>query len=73
MGINSGVWGAQIIGENISIASIKAATMANGITYWMGKDKFYMYDGRVKTLPCDVRRYVFNDFNVDQLTQVFRY
>jgi len=71
VGVNSGVWGAQLIGENISIASIKAASMANGIAYWMGKDKFYMYDGRVKTLPCDVRRYVFNDFNVDQLTQVF--
>jgi len=71
VGVNSGVWGASLVGENTSIASIKATAMANGIAYWMGKDKFYMYDGRVKTLPCDVRRYIFNDFNVDQLTQVF--
>ena len=71
VGINSGVWGAQIVGETISIASKNTVAMGNGIAYWMGKDKFYMYDGRVKTLPCDIRRYIFNDFNVDQLTQVF--
>ena len=71
VGINSGVWGAQILGETTSIASKNSVAMGNGIAYWMGKDKFYMYDGRVQTLPCDVRRYIFNDFNVDQLTQVF--
>ena len=35
-----------------------------------GKDKFYAYSGRVETLPCTVRRYVFNDFNLSQATQV---
>ena len=37
----------------------------------MGKDKFYMYDGRSQPLQCDVRRYVFNDFNTLQYDQVF--
>jgi hypothetical protein len=65
------VWGAQIMGDNVSIASPNAAAFTGGAAFWMGKDKFYMYDGRTQTLPCRVRRYVFNDFNVFQYDQVF--
>jgi hypothetical protein len=66
-----GVWGAQIVGDNISIVSQNSVGYANGVAYWMGQDKFYMYDGRVQTLPCNVRRYVFDDFNHLQLDQCF--
>jgi hypothetical protein len=65
------VWGSQLLGDNISIISPNAATQASGIVYWMGVDKFYMYDGRVQTLNCDLRRYVFQDINLDQSAQVF--
>jgi hypothetical protein len=44
---------------------------ASGITYWMGTDKFYYYAGRVETLPCPVREYVFSDMNRDQEAQFF--
>ena len=57
--------------NNISIASQNAVGFSGGVAYWMGKDKFYSYDGRTQTLPCDVRRYVFNDFNELQYDQVF--
>jgi hypothetical protein len=65
------VWGAQLLGDSISIISPNAATQASGIVYWMGVDKFYAYDGRVNTLNCDLRRYVFQDINQDQAAQVF--
>jgi len=65
------VWGAQLLGDNISIVGQNAAVIASGIVYWMGVDKFYAYDGRVQTLPCDVRRYVFSSFNQSQAAQVF--
>lgn len=64
-------WGAQLLGDNISIVGQNAAAIASGIVYWMGVDKFYAYDGRVQTLPCDLRRYVFSDFNASQSAQVF--
>jgi hypothetical protein len=64
-------WGAQLLGDNISIVGPKAAVIASGVVYWMGVDKFYAYDGRVQTLNCDVRRYVFSDFNQAQAQQVF--
>ena len=37
----------------------------------MGTDKFYRYDGKADTLPCDLRQYVFSDINTDQPYQVF--
>ena len=64
------VWSAQLVGENVSIASSNAVAYANGTAYWMGKDKFYVYDGRTMTLPCSVRRYIFSDFNTNQYEQV---
>ena len=64
------VWGAQLLGDNITVISPNATIYANNVAYWMGKDKFYYYDGTVKTLPCSVRSYVFNDINPDQFDQV---
>jgi hypothetical protein len=65
------VWAPQLLGDNISIMSPNAAVIASGIVYWMGVDKFYSYDGRVQTLNCDLRRYVFGDLNQEQSLQVF--
>jgi len=65
------VWGAQLVGENISIISQNGTATAAGATYWMGKDKFYMYNGRVQTLRCDVLKYVFSGINHAQNAQVF--
>lgn len=65
------VWGQQLLADNTSIASRNAATVASGVVYWMGTDKFYVYDGSVKTLPCDLRQYVFGDINRNQYAQIF--
>jgi len=65
------VWGFQLLATNTSIASPKAAATANDVTYWMGVDKFYVYNGRAQTLPCTVRQYVFDNLNRGQLFQVF--
>jgi hypothetical protein len=65
------VWQTQLLGDNISIMSPNSVSLASGVVYWMGTDKFYAYDGRVQTLNCDVRRYVFSDFNQSQSAQVF--
>ena len=65
------VWTAQLIADNVSIVGPNAAVIASGAVYWMGVDKFYKYDGRVQTLNCDLRRYIFSDFNALQAQQVY--
>ena len=65
------VWGVQLLGENTTIIGPNAAAYASGVVYWMGIDKFYMYDGRVQTLSSDLRRYVFQNINYNQNQQVY--
>lgn len=65
------VWGSQLLGDNISIIGPNAIATASGIVFWMGKDKFYTYSGRVETLNCDLRRFIFNDINNYQADQIF--
>jgi len=65
------VWGFDILMDNMSIMSPNAVATANNVTYWMGRDKFYSYSGRVDTLPCDLRQYIFEDINKDQAYQIF--
>lgn len=65
------VWGAQLLGDNISVMGPNAVAIASGVVFWMGKDKFYSYSGRVETLNCDLRKYIFNDINLAQNEQIF--
>ena len=65
------VWGAQTLADNISIIGPNARATASGVAFWMGTDKFYKYDGRVSTLRCDLRQYIFQDINLQQSDQIF--
>lgn len=56
----------QTLATSTSIISPNAAVTVNNVTYWMGTDKFYAYSGRVETLPCSLRRYVYSDISLDQ-------
>jgi hypothetical protein len=64
------VWNLSQSADNVSVMSPHSMAVANNIVYWMGLDKFYMYSGRVETLPCSLRQYVFTDINIDQRDQV---
>ena len=65
------VWGSQILADNVTIVSDRAWAVAAGVVYWMGDEKFYVFDGRTSTLNCDIRKFIFDDFNQGQNLQVF--
>lgn len=64
------VWGITLMDQEISVASQNAVISVNNSVYWMGKDKFYVYNGRVQTLDCTLRQHVFATLNRDQIAQV---
>ena len=66
----SEVFGQSLIASNLSIAGPNVVVSANNVVYWMGNDKFYIYSGRVDTLPCTLRQYVFDNLNRTQ-KQIF--
>lgn len=65
------VFGFTNMASEISLVSADAAVVVNGIAYWMGVDTFYTYDGRVAPLPCTLRKYIFQDINLQQAEQFF--
>jgi hypothetical protein len=64
------VFGLQELSDNISIISPRCVAVVNNTAYWMGKDKFYAYSGRVETLPTTLRNHVFQNLNYDQVDQI---
>ena len=64
-------WGSQLLADNTSIAGPNAMAVASNVVYWMGVDKFYKYDGRVQTLRCDLRQFIYSDINSLQFSQVY--
>ena len=64
------VYSFTLLADNVSIISQNAAITVNNITYWMGVDKFYVYNGQVQPLPCSLRNFVFKYLNTAQVSQV---
>ena len=65
------VFGIQEISTSTTILGPNVVATANGISYWMGNEKFYSYNGTVATLPCTLRQYIFDDINRTQGQIVF--
>jgi hypothetical protein len=65
------VYGFNLIHQGCTIISRRAAITVNNVVFWMGIDKFYVYDGAVKVLPCSVREYIYDRLNLDQARQTF--
>ena len=59
-------FGIDQISENITISGPLAAKAVDDMVFWMGVEEFYIYTGQVQKLPCTVRSYIFNDFNLEQ-------
>ena len=63
------VWATQQLGAGLTVAGPNAVATAADVTYWMGVDAFYVYNGRVQQMRCDLQRYVFGDVNLEQRFQ----
>lgn len=59
-------FGVQEVSSSVSIMGQNAAVAVGDAVFWMGKNEFYVYDGAVLQIPCDVKEYVFSDLNAQQ-------
>lgn len=58
-------------GSNGNLAGPNAAKEFDGRCWWMGSQDFFVYDGRVRVLPCEVRNHVFEDISISQRAKIF--
>jgi hypothetical protein len=70
--IPSTYWNYDIVSSQISIMSSSAVVEMDGIFFWMGIDRFYLYNGTVKVLPNDKNiNWLFNNLNYTQRQKVW--
>lgn len=65
------VFGFEQIANNSGIISQHASAEVDGTVFWMGRNKFFIYDGFVKKLPCSLEDFLFKNINFDQKEKVF--
>jgi hypothetical protein len=64
-------FGIQEVSSSISIIGPNSMVAVGDAVFWMGKNEFYVYDGAVTQIPCDVKEYVFDRLNVSQQLKVY--
>ena len=64
-------FGFKQLGSNCGAVGINAAVDIGGISFWMGNDSFFRFDGAVKKIPCSVQDYIFDDINNNAIGDVF--
>jgi len=64
------VFAQKLITSDMSLIGTNAVAVVNNVYYWMGTDKFFIYNGRVETIPCTLRQHVFENINFAQGGQV---
>jgi len=62
----SDIFGLQELANNTSIMGPNVVIAVNNVVMWMGVDKFYQYNGRVDTLPCTLRQFIYQSPGVNQ-------
>mgnify|MGYP003132862976 CR=1 FL=1 len=64
-------FGVNQLASAITVRGFNSAVAVGDSVFWMGYDRFYIYDGRVQVLPCSVRDHVFQDFNETQSDKIY--
>jgi hypothetical protein len=64
-------FGINQLASNITVRGFNSAVAVGDAVFWMGYDRFYIYDGRVQVIPCSVRDHVFRDFNESQSDKIY--
>jgi hypothetical protein len=64
------VYGFQRLASGCGVVSRQAVAVANSQAVWMGPQGFWLYNGFVQPLVCDVADYVFANINRAQISKV---
>ena len=63
-------FGFEQVGTNCGLIGQNAAVEIDGIAYWMSNNGFFAFDGTVKSLPCAVEDYVFDNIDTTKGQQI---
>ena len=64
-------FGFEQVGTNCGLIGKNAVVEIDGIAFWMSPNGFFMFDGTVKSLPCSVEDYVYDQADTTKGQQVY--
>jgi hypothetical protein len=64
-------FGFSLLASNVSIVGPNTVITIGDRVFWMDRENFYVYTGRIEVIPCTVLRYVFDDINLNQSFKFF--
>ncbi len=64
-------FGLSQLGKNCGLLGQHAGVVVRDVSYWMGQNAFFVFDGTVKKLPCTVDDFVFENIDLTQTDQIF--
>lgn len=67
---NNDVYGFKLLAEGCGAVSRNCVAEFSGNMVWMGAQNFWLYNGYVQPLPCDVQNYVFSRMEYTSVSQI---
>ena len=64
-------FGFEQVGTNCGLIGKNAAVEIDGAAFWMSPNGFFMFDGTVKSLPCSVEDYVYDQADTTKGQQIY--
>lgn len=61
------------VGINTGTIAPNGIVATNDFVVWMGREQFFVYDGRIKALECPITDYIFRRLNYMQAEKVYGY
>jgi len=65
------IYGFEKAGSGCGLISAQSVAAIDTAAIWMSSSGFWIYDGYVKPLPCDVSDYIFTNINYSQKSKVY--
>ena len=65
------VYAFERVGSGCGVISAQAVAAIDSAAMWMSRSGFWIFDGYVKPMPCDVSDYVFQNMNYNQASKVY--
>ena len=63
-------FGFEQVGTNCGLIGKNAAVEIDGVAFWLSSKGFFMFDGTVKTLPCSVEDFVYDNIDTTKGQQI---
>lgn len=66
-------FGFTQLGAGTNMIAPNAAIAVNDVVFWMGREQFYLYDGRIQVMDCPITDHLTSRIDFTQLDKIFAF